>query len=61
MVRVLWADRDLNYVRVRLRKAWTPRVGQTVEVLVVSNPLFFGYNTTFHTKWPPQEYFSQCI
>jgi hypothetical protein len=27
-------------VRVRLRKAWTPRVGQTVEVLVVLNPLF---------------------
>jgi hypothetical protein len=40
MVRILWADQDLNYVRVRLRKAWTPRVGQTVEVLVVSNPLF---------------------
>jgi hypothetical protein len=46
MVRVLWADQDLNYVRVRFRKAWTPRVGQIVEVLVVLYPLFLV------TKYP---------
>jgi len=40
MVMVLWDDCDLDYVRIRLRKAWTPRVGQIVEMLAVSNPLF---------------------
>jgi hypothetical protein len=57
MVRVLWADQDLNYVRVRFRKAWTPRVGQIVEVLVVSYPLFLvsEHGSVFTTLVEPMQ------